>query len=162
MRGVSIARYLLNSTRFQRETHFSFTKTPRNLTLCKETEPFLFFFLFFYGRRLNLLKRPATEASQGDAPGRDQKRIVAYSQPRFRTWLKHITAMYNRLRYKIINILSLYVYTCVYVCMYARVFVFVCRNKGRRRRSKRECDVSRDGVRDCAKAQTNNKRWGTG
>lgn len=54
--------------------------------------------------------------------------IGRYSQPRFRTWLKKcITAMYNRLRYKIINIIYLHARVCVfnYVCIYIRVCVCV-------------------------------------
>ncbi|KAL6264460.1 hypothetical protein P5V15_004568 [Pogonomyrmex californicus] len=56
-----------------------------------------------------------------------------YSQSRSRSWLKRITAMYSRLRYKIINI----------------VYLRIC---GDRRREgeiglRKECDVSRDSTR---------------
>lgn len=54
------------------------------------------------------------------------KNDVAYSQPRFRTWLKHITAMYNRLRYKIINIVYLRVYVLICLCGCVYVYMYVC------------------------------------
>ncbi|KAL6264459.1 hypothetical protein P5V15_004568 [Pogonomyrmex californicus] len=88
-------------------------------------------FFFFFRIGASIMRQKHRQKISQNKIGNDV--AGRYSQSRSRSWLKRITAMYSRLRYKIINI----------------VYLRIC---GDRRREgeiglRKECDVSRDSTR---------------